>query len=204
MSDIAVYVNGASELCNFFDAERFLIFRRERSGWKTVDEIGFEGVTRSSPALTRKNTESLLPLIKDCETLAGGGIAGIPFSVFNRAGFRIFEISAFGDEVFDGIVSDIQDDLNAQAEREKAVADAGPAETSQPGVYTLDLISLQRKFPEITSKMAMRDFLENAAFEELRLTCRHIPPWIELDGRYVINIQNDESGAVNAVITRRK
>jgi len=202
MKKIAVFANANSTLCDFFEAERFLIFERGKAGWEKTGEAKFEKIVPSAPAATRKNTEALLPLIEGCNVLAGGALVGIPFSVFDRAGFHIFEIGKMDDETFDGIVEDL---CNADAEsaaKEAIIRDAKPVETSTPGIYFLDLVALQKECPEVTSKKAMMDFLKNTPFMELHLVCKHIPPWIENSGAYNVKITSDKDGVVKAVITR--
>jgi len=205
MSRIAVFTNGDSEVCDFFDAERFLIFERSETEkkWEAISETNFEKIAPSNPALTRKSTEELLPLIEDCDVLAGGALVGIPFSVFDRAGLHIFEIGAVDDEVLDGIIEDLRDADAAAAAKEKIIREAKPVETSTPGMYFLDLIALQKECPEVTSKKAMMDFLKDTPFLELRLVCKHIPPWIENSGLYNVQVTSDKDGTVDAVITRR-
>ena len=205
MGKIAVFADKDSQICDFFNAERFLIFERDEAGaqWKTASETKFDKIVPSNPALTRKSTETLLPLIEGCDVLAGGTLVGIPFSVFDRAGLHIFEIAAINDQVFDGIVEDIQSADAAIVAKEKIIREAKPVETSTPGVYFLDLIALQRECPEVTSKKAMMDFLKDTPFLELRLVCKHIPPWIENSSAYNVQVTSDKDGAVEAVITRR-
>ena len=205
MSRIAVFVNKDSKVCDFFDAKRFIIFERGQTGkgWETVGEKNFEKIAPSNPALTRKSTEALLPLIEGCDVLAGGALVGIPFTVFDRAGFHIFEIGAVSDEVFDGIVEDLRNADSEAAAKEKIIREAKPVETSTPGVYFLDLIALQKECPEVTSKKAMMDFMRDTPFLELRLVCKHIPPWIENSNAYNVQVTGEKDGAVEAVITRR-
>jgi hypothetical protein len=205
MHKIAVFTDNASDLCDFFNADKFLIYEKRADKWAITGESGFERVLPSNPARTRKLTEELLPLIKGCDIIAGGTLVGIPYSVFDMAGKHIFEINDLNDlndAVFDEIVNDIK---NADAQRnlkDKIIKEARPVETGTPGVYSLDLIALQSECPEVTSKKAMADFLENTPFLELRLICKHIPPWIENSGKYDIQSQN-KGGAVSAVITRK-
>ena len=205
MSRIAVFTNGDSEICDFFDAGQFLIFERDeaQAKWESISETKFEKIAPSNPALTRRSTEALLPLIEGCDVLAGGTLVGIPFTVFDRAGLHIFEIGAVSDEVFDGIIEDLRNADAAAAAKEKIIREAKPVETSTPGVYFLDLIALQKECPEVTSKKAMMDFLKDTPFLELRLVCKHIPPWIENSGQYNVQVTSDKDGEVNAVITRR-
>jgi len=204
MSRIAVFTNEKKEICDFFDAGRFLIFERDEAGtWKTTSEKSFAKIVPSNPSLTRSNTQILLPLVEGCDVLAGGSLVGIPFSVFDRAGLHIFEIGSIGDEIFDGIIEDIQNADAASAAKEKIIRDAKPVETSTPGVYFLDLISLQKECPEVTSKKAMMDFLKDTPLVELRLVCKHIPPWIENSGLYNVRITREKDGEVEAVITKK-
>jgi hypothetical protein len=203
MNKIAVFTNGSSKLCDFFEASRFLLFERTGAGWEKTREANFEKIVPSAPALTRKNTEALLPLIEGCNILAGGALVGIPFSVFDRARLHIFEIGEINSETFDGIAEDL---CNANAEaaaKEAIIRDAKPVETSTPGVYFLDLIALQKECPEISSKKAMMDFLKDTPFMELRLVCKHIPPWIENSGAYNVQTLSNDGSAVQALITRR-
>jgi len=203
MNKIAVFANGNSNLCDFFEAQRFLIFERTGTSWEKTKEVNFEKIVPSAPALTRKSTEALLPLVDGCNILAGGALFGIPFSVFDRAGLHIFEISEINSETFDGIAEELCNANAAAAMKEAIIKDAKPVETSTPGVYFLDLIALQKECPEISSKRAMMDFLKDTPFLELRLVCKHIPPWIENNGAYNVQVAGNEGGAVQAVITKR-
>jgi hypothetical protein len=203
MSKIAIFTNGDSKLCDFFEAGRFLIFERTPTGWTRKSEANFEKIVPSAPASTRRNTEALLPLIEGCNVLAGGALFGIPFSVFDRAGLHIFEIGAINDEILDGVIEELQSADAETAAKEAIIRNAKPVETSTPGVYFLDLIALQKECPEISSKKAMMDFLKDTPFLELRLVCKHIPPWIENSGAYNVQTISTHGDSVQALITRR-
>jgi hypothetical protein len=203
MSRIAVFTDKDSQICEFFDAGQFIIFEHDGTGWKTIKKVNFQKIIPSNPAMTRKSTEALLPLIEGCDVLAGGTLVGIPFTVFDRAGLDVFEIGAINDEIFNGIIEDLHNAEAVLVAKEKIIREAKPVETSTPGVYFLDLIALQKECPEVTSKKAMMDFLKDTPFLELRLVCKHIPPWIENAGQYNVQVTSDKDGEVQAVITRK-
>jgi hypothetical protein len=202
MGDIAIFADGDSQICDFFEASRFLLFRKASDGWRVVREQRFAPITPASPAQTRAAVKRLLPLIAGSEIVAGGALFGIPYAVFDQAGLHIFEIGALSDEVLDEMVADVRG-----AERER-VTDAAlisgtrPVETRTPGFYELDLIEVQSKHPELSSKKLMKGFLEDTPFLELRLRCKHLPPWIENSGSYAIQTLSDSAGVVTAVISR--
>jgi hypothetical protein len=116
---------------------------------------------------------------------------------------HIFQIGEISDEIFDGVVEDLKSANAEAAAKEAIIRDAKPIETSTPGVYYLDLVALQRECPEVTSKKAMMDFLRDTPFMELRLVCKHIPPWIENSGAYNVQVAGNEAGNVLVVITRK-
>jgi Fe-only nitrogenase accessory protein AnfO len=202
MSKIAVIANNNSEVCDFFEASKFLIYEKQADKWTVTGTLEFEKIVPSVPAQTRKMTEKLLPLIESCNIIAAKSLVGIPYSVFDMAGLHIFQIESVNDAVFDDILKDIQNAAAQANLKERIIAEARPVETDTPGVFLLDLIALQNECPEVSSKKAMAEFLETTPFLELHLTCKHIPPWIENSGKYEIKAQNKD-GAVSAVITRK-
>jgi hypothetical protein len=203
MNKIAIFTNESLKLCEFFNADRFQIYEKNGTDWKITNTANFEKIIPSSPVLTRKSTGTLLPLLEGCDILAGGTLVGIPFSVFDMAGKHIFEITEIDGETFDSIIEEIKEAQASAELKEAIIRDAKPVETSTPGVYFLDLIALQTECPQITSKKAMMDFLRNTPLVELRLVCKHIPPWIENSGSYNVQTVKEENGRVEAVITKK-
>ncbi|MDR3309721.1 MAG: hypothetical protein LBS90_00025 [Oscillospiraceae bacterium] len=198
----AVFANADGELCDFFDAERFLVFSRDGGEWRNVREERFERVRPAAPAVLRPRVTELLGLIDDCEILAGLSLAGIAFTVFDMAGKRIFAVESIEDAVFDGMLADIGEAGAEADDREDAIEAAKPVALGG-GVYSLDLAELQTKYPEVSSKQALREFLQSSGFAELRLRCRHVPPWIEAGG-YEVSDEQRSGGAVFAVIRNKR
>jgi len=204
MSRIVVFTNARHEIVDFFDASLFATYERTPAGtWEIIHTAPFEPIQPSNPTTTRKSMQALLPLVECGDIIAGGALVGIPFTVFDRAGFHIFAIESISDQVFDGIIEELRGAETEAAHKAKIISDARPVETGTPGVYYLDLVALQKECPEVTSKQAMQDFLQNTPLVELRLICKHIPPWIENAGCYTVTVTGAQDGAVHAVITRK-
>ncbi|MDR0904612.1 MAG: hypothetical protein LBN00_00320 [Oscillospiraceae bacterium] len=199
---IAVFTRDGTELCPFFEANAFSVFARDDGGFRVEREEPFAPVAPAAPYELRERVSALLPLIEDCEILAGGALSGLAFTVFDRAGLHIFEIGELNDTVLFDMISEIISVGETAQMREKIIRDAKPAPTGTDGVYYLDLVLLQTECPEVSSKKAMREFLENTPFTELHLVCRHIPPWIEGDDDYQIDAR-PKDGDVYAVIRKR-
>ena len=90
--------------------------------------------------------------------------------------FAIFEIESLDAAMLDKIVNDLYNNLhNINA---GAAVPTSPVETAN-GIYYLDLIKLQNAHPDISSKKALRAFIDNSPFIRLDLVCSHIPAWLK-------------------------
>lgn len=162
--------------CPVEAASAALVFHRTDEGWTLRGEIAWH-LHPDSASGVRDQVRSLVLQLGDCRIIVAQRISGLAYHVFDRMGFAIFEAEAVGSSLFDSILNDIASAEHAQAETGDATA---PVPTGEPGRWFLDLIALQEKHPEISSKRALRNFLhENRNFYELTLVCSHLPPWLD-------------------------
>jgi hypothetical protein len=192
-----------SRLCDsFFEADGFGVYKQVPGGWKKTRHETFVRVEPAAPAVLRERVKTLLPLISDCRVVAAGQLQGIPFSVFDLAGYKIFTIDCLEDSSLDGIAADLQLEEDDLAQTALALADAQPRQTEIPGIYHLDLVAIQTLHPDISSKQAMTEFLNSTPFLELRLHCRHLPPWLET--RTELEIEILDGGETISAVIRKK
>lgn len=174
---IAVFMKESGSAASCADASNVAVYERSANGWITISERYVNlGVERDMPGLRceiRRLAESLAP----CTIVAGTGISGIVYQELDRKGFDIFEIAETGPEVFNAILDAVEQSAQSCDEVPEK-----PIETEMPGVYFLDLLALQEKHPDISTKMAIKEFVEMTPFFELWLVCSHVPPWIEQAG----------------------
>ena len=126
---------------------------------------------------------------------------GIPFCVVDSFGFKIFSINELNNDCLDGIVEDIESSNMIEKMKKQIVENAMPVETETEGIFYLDLVLLQTECPEISSKKALKDFLNTTPFLELQLLCNHIPPWLE-NGEYEISSQKTPDKKTFATIRK--
>ena len=103
-------------------------------------------------------------------------INGLIYNVFDRMRFAIFEIDSLDDSMLDKIIADIHHNFHEMNNNVPTVTT--PVETTS-GIYYLDLIKLQNAHPDISSKKALRSFIDNKPFVRLDLVCSHIPAWLK-------------------------
>jgi hypothetical protein len=184
--NIAVFFHRDSgELRPFFDCDALDIYERAARGWRVLRSL-----TLCFPPGGMRETRARLRVLADemrgCAAVAGAKLSGLPYAALDLAGYAIFSLDSLSDAALDGIAAD----LSAAADAPKASAYA-PQPSGAPGEFFLDLAALQLEHPEITSKMAMKPFIDGGAFTKLTLICRHVPPWIELDERLAFDAEMD-------------
>lgn len=200
MNRVAVFMDSMNQISNFYECERCNIYKKATKGYQLVTTVTFEKIIPISPLQIRKNVNHLISLLEDCKIAAFGEISGIPYSAFDMAGFHIFQIPEYTEEILEGIWKDVEELEKEKIQKEEMLQSAKPIETESEGVYFFDLIKVQEVSPEVSSKKALVEFFNKTPFMELKLVCAHIPPWIERDGRFQVKSEKTEKG-YHALIT---
>ncbi|PYG84817.1 Fe-only nitrogenase accessory protein AnfO [Ruminiclostridium sufflavum DSM 19573] len=174
---IAVILNSKKELIHFEEGSCITVYNKSGSSWKAENTVSYS-LDSLDISDIRDCIKAVIPELNSCKIIIAKTISGIPYIVFDRAGFAIFEAASLSDSLLDEILSDVE-----EASKKKSFSTAelntSPIETEIPGIYFLNLIELQEKHPEISSKKALQGFIENTPFDKLEVICSHIPPWLE-------------------------
>jgi Fe-only nitrogenase accessory protein AnfO len=175
---IAIIVNSKSELTDFEEGSSIMLYNKFNDTWQVEDIVSYSLAPLSSISDTRDCVKTVISNLKDCKIIIAKTMSGIPYIIFDKMGFAIFETSDISDAILDEILSDVEEYSNKK-NLASIELPTTPVETEIPGVYFLNLIELQEKHPEISSKKALKAFIENAHFSKLEIICSHIPPWLE-------------------------
>jgi Fe-only nitrogenase accessory protein AnfO len=172
---IAVIVNEAEELSSFEKGSGIYIYYKDYTQWQLTEEISYCINKHMSMSDLREYVRALVLRLGDCKILIGKVLSGLAYNVFDQKGFALFEAK----EVTSSLLDDVYDEvctLKAKAALFKETP-AAPVQTETDGVYYMNLIELQKTHPEISSKKALKPFLENTPFYKLEVICSHVPPW---------------------------
>ncbi len=173
-NQIVITLDKTGRLSPFAEAEKFVLYGKTGDGWQSNAVITVAHSLFQADGI-RAAVKELLTRFADCRIILSKQINGIAYQVLNRHGYHIFESDSIGD--LSGIVLEIEAAQNeAQA---KLNVHLEPYSKNDDGCYFFNLIELQRERPEISSKKALRCFIEEQAFIELELICQHLPPWME-------------------------
>ncbi|MDD2214027.1 MAG: Fe-only nitrogenase accessory AnfO family protein [Oscillospiraceae bacterium] len=173
------------------------IFTRVNGSWQLSQDIPWRLDSSSVAADIRDQIRSLVLELGDCRIIAAAELSGLPYYVFDRMGFAIFEITQIGDAVLDHVWADTQNSRNSGQILPPAVAPASPADApaspadapaapaaclkeGPPGSFWLDLKLLQQQHPEISTKQALLPLLrQRQSFRRLTIIYSHLPPWLD-------------------------
>lgn len=203
--NIAVIINEENELMSFETGNVLLVFGKESEGWQVVREIRYALDTTSDMAGMRDNIRNIISELGDCKIIVGKTISGLSYNIFDRLGFEIFE----ADSVSEDLMEEILNELEAEAAEVSDYSKSSPTEpvmTSDEGVYFLNLIQLQEKHPEISSKKALQSFIETAVFYRLDVICSHIPPWFDMllpQKKLTYDVEELERNQLKVSITKK-
>lgn len=177
MNPIIAVLSRDGVLCPIEQCTVVLLFCRIGGRWAMREEIPWHLIARKDPQDVRDQVRSLILELGECRIIVAERLVGLAYHVFDRMGFAVFEATEIGDDLFDSVLSDVQ-----TAAEQPEGEPLGPAACDSQGRFELDLIILQKKHPEISSKRALREFLRgNRNFYELRILCSHVPPWLEME-----------------------
>lgn len=199
---IAVYSKNG-ELVPFVQCDTRTMYEKEAQGWKKISEEKYSPIESMTIKALREEMKPIVKLSEGAEAVACRGITGIPFSMFDMEGYCIFSITDTSGNTFDGMMEDIDASDEKKRMHDEIIKNASPVESETKGIYFLDLIMLQKECPEVSSKKALRKFLEDVPFLELDILCAHIPPWLEHDGRYELT-KKAENGAIKVKLTKKQ
>ena len=153
-----------------------LLFEKKGGAWLLSQLLPFQ-LEGSSSSEIRDCVRSLI-LELDCSVVVAKSVTGIAYHVFDRMGFSVFEAETLSDALLDGLLLDVE---QARKQRSKEQAATEPVPLDEEGQWFLDLIALKEAHPEISSKQALRPFLQKKTFLKLKLLCTHLPPWLDVE-----------------------
>lgn len=190
---IAVTCDENNNLTDFISLSHVIIFEQDGNNWNIRKRFPFNFHSIKTPQEIRDHTRNLIVKLDDCKIIASQSINGLIYNVFDRMMFAIFEIDGLDDDMLNKIILDIYNNLH-QINSNITVPTA-PVETTK-GIYYLDLIKLQAAYPDISSKKALRNFIDSTPFFRLDLICSHIPAWLKSsDYENSLEISTKKSGS---------
>lgn len=176
---IAVLMNKDYEITSIDNIFHVNIYEKADT-WKVVKEFN---LLPPSPEIAeiKGMISQLMNQLGECKIVVGKIITGMIYHILDKNGFTMCETENLTDTVLDEIAEDFfktADDKEEQNQCNNMQAKA-PIPLDDLGNYYLDMIELQKAYPEISSKKALLPFLCNELFVSLKIHCSHVMPWLD-------------------------
>ena len=190
---IALTVDDSGRLCTFNQSTALSIMSKVEAEWQKGILLPLDLNVGSINEL-RMKLQAVIDSVPDCKILLSAGIAGIPYYVFDKMGFSIFEAACVSDNLLNQITSDVAH--NKEDLASESLISRTPLEITD-GCYYLDYLLLESKSPEITTKKALLPFFDSTPFLSLTVRLSHLPPWLEFGeyaNKYEITSKTSDNG----------
>ncbi len=182
MTKIGVILNQEEQITSLMEGSKVAIYKKVDQSWVKTCEITecFSG--RSSMGQMRVFLGQLIAELQDCKVLVASILTGIPFMILDKEGFMLCEAEELTEQLFEEIAFDYE---KMKIDKEQATKTpledypTKPFETTESGIFELDMRKLQECHPEMSSKMALIPFLKEVKFYKLLVYCNHVMPWLD-------------------------
>ncbi|MCW3490777.1 Fe-only nitrogenase accessory AnfO family protein [Dethiobacter alkaliphilus] len=198
--EIAVYCGQDGKTTGMDKPGTLYVFRKHLGEWQVIKSMTVNLNKASGLPELRQKMDKIVEFLGDCKLFLAASVVGIPYFSLEKAGCTIWEFTGHPSRFLDLVL-----EREEEQAKEKAVTE-DVALVPQPmgeGRFSLDLIEIQKNNDGITSKQVLRPFIQKGEFYELRVTCHHVPPWLEAEvelGRLNINVEQTKSAVIAVII----
>lgn len=190
---IAVLMNKNYEITSM-DHIFYVCIYEKSDTWKAVKEYHLLPPIPETAEI-KGMISQLVNQLGECKIVVGKTITGMIYHILDKNGFTMCESENLSDTVLDEIVEDFF--KTADEEKEQKINNMqrkqevehrnqqiqqmkkSPIPVDDLGNYFLDMIELQKVYPEISTKKALLPFLCNELFLSLKIHCNHVMPWLD-------------------------
>jgi len=210
LKEIAVYVNSLGEVANFNEAGIIKVFSKDKNEWKIARELQFKFYSTEEKSDLSLNALNIAEALENCKIFVAREFSDLAHIMLDTMGFSTWKMegnpSGFLEYLLEKEEEEAEEirlmDSSNFSDKKQNIS---PIEIGNDGYYILNLKELQEHNTGITSKQALKPFLNNKNFTEIIITCTHIPNWI---GREVenlnLNYQFTKTGQNDYVIVINK
>lgn len=198
--EIALYVNSLGEIADFNKSGFIRIFIKDNSKWKLKKETEFEFSSVMKTDNQRLDAVKISEVLNDCKVLVAKEIPELIYMLLDDVGVSIWKMEGEQYETLEYVFEKEREEeeeikiINKHKiynEEESFL----PKEIGNSGYYTLNLKKLQEDNIGITTKQVLKPFLLKNKFNELVVTCSHIPFWLESElERLNLNFETSKTG----------
>lgn len=200
---MAVFCDDTDQITRFNTMTNLVFYTKKDSVWNQSGKIPLIPDLTGGMAAIRENVTQIIDAFGDCRIIITQSLTGIPYQIFDKAGFIICESADFDPDLLNAIQADLVR-LAKDTETVTPPVSKSPVTADDSGHFFLDLNQVQMHYPDLSSKMALLPFLRDTPFYALEVVCSHIPPWFENkfpEMGLAYTVQTEDTAGKHVVIT---
>lgn len=204
---IAVLLNEDGDQTTSFEHEgKITLYQREEAFWINKKEIPINLDFSRGMREVRSVLKTLTDELGSCKIFVAEKLTGLAYNILEAKGYNVWEIKGKPEELLESVwLADQNERKREMVQMKEKKEKPYLQKEEEPGYYSLDLIALQ-KAQDVTSKQILIPFFKDVSFYELRLTCIHVPPWLEREQEkynIILEAQQVEKGKYIVTIKQR-
>lgn len=198
--EIALYVNSLGEIADFNKSGFIRIFIKDNSKWKLKKETELEFSSVMKADNQRLDAVKISEALNDCKVLVVKEIPELIYMLLDDVGVSIWKMEGEQYETLEYVFEkEMEEEEEIKIINKRKIYNEEesflPKEIGNSGYYTLNLKKLQEDDIGITTKQVLKPFLLKNKFNELVVTCSHIPFWLESElERLNLNFESSKTG----------
>lgn len=201
---IAVLFDEQNQITDFLSVHHITVYEKKNT-WMEIKTLSDLRISAGSGGSVRAALDNAVGRLEDCKVIVGSLIVGIPYYILDKNGFIVCEAQQFSEELLEQICTDYLEEVPEVREEEQVNIPKKPVPVDNEGNYFFDFASVQKAYPEISSKKALLPFFSNELFQSITIICTHIMPWLDT---YIVerNLKmesNRESGLTTLIISHK-
>ncbi|MBC3888098.1 hypothetical protein GH810_07225 [Acetobacterium paludosum] len=200
---MAVFCNDTNQISRFDEMTNFVFYTKDNSVWHQSEPVPFHPDLSGGLTSVRETINQMIVCFNTCKIIITKSITGIPYQVFDQSGFIICESEDFDLDLLDAIQADLIR-IEDEANNDDSPISKIPVKMDESGHYFLNLNTVQKRYPELSSKKVLLPFLENTTFYSLEVACSHIPPWFDnklAEMKLAYTVQTENASGKQVIIT---
>lgn len=210
LKEIAVYVNSLGEVADFNEIGIIKVFTKDRYQWMIKREMPFKFHSTKERTDISLDALNIAEALEDCKIFVAREFSDLAYKVFDSMGFSTWKMEGNPNRFIDYILE--KEEETAEAVRLMDYSNSinkkqniGPIEIGNNGHYIMNFKELQEHNTGVTTKQALKPFLNNKDFNEIIVTCSHIPNWLRAEVENLnLNYQFSKTGQSDYVIIINK
>ena len=177
--EIAVFVNDFGVVANSSDYKVIKVFSKIKDKWEVTRELPFKLKVVNNEFDIKPQILLIIELLKNCRIFVANEFSNLEYTIIYNMGVSIWRMKGEPYEFLDYILE--KEDEEAEEIKNINSNDKcfTPVKIGERNDYIFNIKELQEHNICISSKQALKPFLQSNNFNELIITCNHIPNWLE-------------------------